>query len=192
MVGPWRKRVCPGVDPPTHPPHHHHQEREGLTYNALRLESEVLGKIQGRFAPRLLHYSAGGEQLPSTLALSGGGSKGDADEGSGASSGGGGKKRSGSPFRRKAPPVRVCTQRLANPRHARLAHLTQPHNHAHTHTQSIVMELLKGEDMSEMRHRQPSAPRVHPRVAVHLGKEIFRLLRRLHALGFVHRDIKPK
>lgn len=54
------------------------------------------------------------------------------------------------------------------------------------------MELLQGEDMSEIRHRQKSAPRLHPRVAVHLGKEMFRLLRQLHGLGFVHRDIKPK
>lgn len=54
------------------------------------------------------------------------------------------------------------------------------------------MELLQGEDMSEIRHRQASAPKVHPRVAVHLGKEMFRLLRRLHGLGIVHRDIKPK
>lgn len=54
------------------------------------------------------------------------------------------------------------------------------------------MELLKGEDMSEIRHRQPSAPRVHPRAAAHMGKEMVRLLRRLHELGVVHRDIKPK
>jgi hypothetical protein len=84
------------IPPPPHPPHT--QEREGLTYNALRIESEVLGKIQGRFAPRLLHYSAGGEQLPSTLAQSKGGGSDGGEEG-------GGKKRASSPFRRRAPPV---------------------------------------------------------------------------------------
>lgn len=58
----------------------------------------MLSKIQGRFAPRLLHYSPGGEQLPSTLNSSTSTSKGEGEES-------GGRKRSGSPLRRRAPPV---------------------------------------------------------------------------------------
>ena len=54
------------------------------------------------------------------------------------------------------------------------------------------MELLRGEDMSEMRHRQASFPRLPLRVAVHLAQEMIRLLQQLHGLGYVHRDVKPK
>lgn len=81
-------------------------EREGLNHNALKVESEVLSKIQGRFAPRLLHYSAGGEQLPSTLAQG-------KDDGGGSGSGGGSRKRSSSPLRRRAPPVRASARASA-------------------------------------------------------------------------------
>ena len=54
------------------------------------------------------------------------------------------------------------------------------------------MELLKGEDMSEMRHRQSTPSRIPLAIAVHLTQEMIRLLQKLHALGYIHRDIKPK
>lgn len=57
----------------------------------------MLAKVQGRFAPRLLHYSAGGETLPSTSAQGGSGKEGGAGGGSGGS-----RKRAN----RRAPPVR--------------------------------------------------------------------------------------
>lgn len=57
--------------------------------------------------------------------------------------------------------------------------------------QYIVMELLRGEDVSEIRHRQ-SSPRLPLSVCVHLAKEMVSLLEKLHSLGIIHRDIKPK
>lgn len=58
----------------------------------------MLAKVQGRFSPRLLHYSAGGEPLPSTSAQAGNKEDGAGGGGSGVS-----RKRAS----RRAPPVRT-------------------------------------------------------------------------------------
>lgn len=58
-------------------------------------------------------------------------------------------------------------------------------------SQYIVMELLRGEDLSEIRHRQSSS-RLPITICVHLALEMVKLLERLHGLGIIHRDIKPK
>jgi serine/threonine protein kinase len=54
-----------------------------------------------------------------------------------------------------------------------------------------VMELLCGGDMSEVRHKQPN-DRLPMGVCVHFAKQMVTLLEKLHSLGVIHRDIKPK
>lgn len=57
------------------------------------------------------------------------------------------------------------------------------------------MQLLSGEDLGDIihRHRQSrSDPRVPLRTCVTIAKQITALLERLHGMGIVHRDIKPK
>ena len=60
----------------------------------------------------------------------------------------------------------------------------------------LTMELLGGEDMSELRNRlrkdvNDASPMIPFSTAVYLAKEISRLLKELHSCGFVHRDVKP-
>lgn len=56
--------------------------------------------------------------------------------------------------------------------------------------QAVVMQLLEGEDMSALRHRQKDQ-RIPLAVCADLSLQILQCLEGLHALGFLHRDVKP-
>lgn len=60
---------------------------------------------------------------------------------------------------------------------------------------AILMEFLPGEDMNQLREaivRQGTSRRIHVEDAVYLTADVFLpLLQRMHAVGMIHRDVKP-
>ena len=60
----------------------------------------------------------------------------------------------------------------------------------------VVMELFGGEDMAKLRNRlrtqsEGKSNAISLQAAIHLSKEILRLLKHIHSAGYVHRDVKP-
>lgn len=55
------------------------------------------------------------------------------------------------------------------------------------HRKYIAMQLVQGENMSDILHRKK---RMEPEMVVHLGKQICRALFYAHSQGVIHRDVK--
>jgi len=99
-----------------------------------------------------------------------------------------GKERARAMFRREAEALR----RLAHPNIVHFFALTEDHDHL-----AIVMELVHGEPLSSILHRaaqsrpSPRLPCIPLALAWHTFAQLLGALAAVHALGILHRDVKP-
>ena len=56
---------------------------------------------------------------------------------------------------------------------------------------ALVMELVEGQDLSELMHGKAEAPALHLSDALPIARQIADALEAAHELGIVHRDLKP-
>src|SRR6185436_2654586 len=99
-----------------------------------------------------------------------------------------GKERARTMFRREAEALR----RLAHPNIVHFFALTADQDHL-----ALVMELVHGEPLSSVLHRaaearpSPRSPCIPLALAWHTFAQLLGALAAVHALGILHRDVKP-